>query len=213
MIGEDLLRTDPGSEFAQDQLHRDTRTADHRLAAHDLGVDLDPRMRQAASSCADYNAQCSTLVTASPPYLGLGDVLWPAGEEAARLHRILDRRQPHGAGQPRVAHRRDLLVAQCPHEAQFAEHLHVLFMRRSTAPPSAEPPPMPYFAMKSKARSEPLWIGCEHSTGSRFWIFFFFKKKKKFFSERRVGSACAQREHGFRHPVDHAQKRACGALR
>ena len=35
-------------------------------------------------------------------------------------------------------------------------------MCRSTAPPSAEPPPitpwMPYFAMKSKARSEPLWV-------------------------------------------------------
>jgi hypothetical protein len=31
---------------------------------------------------------------------------------------------------------------------------------------SAEPPPMPYLAMKSKARSELLWIGCQHSTGS-----------------------------------------------
>ena len=44
-------------------------------------------------------------------------------------------------------------------------------MWRSTAPPSAEPPPitpdMPYFAMNSKARSEPDWIGCQHSTGSR----------------------------------------------
>jgi len=28
-------------------------------------------------------------------------------------------------------------------------------------------PLMPYFAMKSKARSEPLWIGRQHSTGSR----------------------------------------------
>ena len=41
----------------------------------------------------------------------------------------------------------------------------------STAPPSAEPPPitpeMPYLAMKSKARAEPLWIGCQHSTGRR----------------------------------------------
>jgi succinyl-CoA synthetase beta subunit len=26
---------------------------------------------------------------------------------------------------------------------------------------------MPYFAMKSKARSEPPWIGCQHSTGRR----------------------------------------------
>jgi len=38
-------------------------------------------------------------------------------------------------------------------------------MCRSTAPPSAEPPPMtpqmPCLAMKSKARSEPLWIGCQ----------------------------------------------------
>ena len=44
----------------------------------------------------------------------------------------------------------------------------VLSMPRvgATAPPSAEPPPVPYFAMKSKARSEPLWIGCQHSTGS-----------------------------------------------
>src|SRR3984893_13527952 len=44
-------------------------------------------------------------------------------------------------------------------------------MCRSTAPASAEPPPItpltPYFAMTSKARSEPLWIGCQHSTGSR----------------------------------------------
>src|SRR6516165_4070723 len=36
-------------------------------------------------------------------------------------------------------------------------------MCRSTAPPSADPPPitplMPYFAINSKARSEPLWIG------------------------------------------------------
>src|SRR4029077_2795251 len=43
------------------------------------------------------------------------------------------------------------------------------FVCRATAPPSADPPPitplMPYFAMKSKARSEPLWIGCQHSTG------------------------------------------------
>jgi len=43
-------------------------------------------------------------------------------------------------------------------------------MWRSTAT-SADPPPItpliPYFAMKSKARSEPLWIGCQHSTGSR----------------------------------------------
>ena len=100
------------------------------------------------------------------------------------------------------------------HQAQFAEHLHVLFvvLRRpphagfaafgdeeleaerqpladfdvlagarigglelhhvgSTAPPSAEPPPitpqMPCFAMKSNARWEPLWIGCQHSTGRR----------------------------------------------
>src|ERR1700736_4616586 len=71
MIGEDLLRTDAGSEFAQDQFHRDTRTAYHRLAAHDLGVDLDPLMRHGRSSCADYNAQCSTLARASPPYLSL----------------------------------------------------------------------------------------------------------------------------------------------
>src|SRR5262249_10223132 len=26
---------------------------------------------------------------------------------------------------------------------------------------------MPCLAMKSKARSEPLWIGCQHSTGRR----------------------------------------------
>jgi hypothetical protein len=26
---------------------------------------------------------------------------------------------------------------------------------------------LPYFAIKSKARSEPLWIGCQHSTGRR----------------------------------------------
>jgi hypothetical protein len=36
-------------------------------------------------------------------------------------------------------------------------------MWRSMAPPSAEPPPitlrMPYLSKKSKARSEPLWIG------------------------------------------------------
>jgi hypothetical protein len=30
----------------------------------------------------------------------LDDVLWPAGEEAAGLHRILDRRQFHGTSQP-----------------------------------------------------------------------------------------------------------------
>src|SRR6202022_2624159 len=94
----------------------------------------------------------------------------------------------------RGSHRRDLLVGQCPHEAQFAEHLHVLFVMRggladrllaagrdvelvaerqplaqfeldvaprisrSTAPPSAEPPSMPYFAMKFRARSERLWM-------------------------------------------------------
>jgi hypothetical protein len=28
-------------------------------------------------------------------------------------------------------------------------------------------PQMPYLAIKSKARSDPLWIGCEHSTGRR----------------------------------------------
>ena len=39
-------------------------------------------------------------------------------------------RQPHGADQPRVAHRRDLRVAERLHEAQFAEHLHVLFIMR-----------------------------------------------------------------------------------
>jgi hypothetical protein len=27
-------------------------------------------------------------------------------------------------------HRRDLLVGQCPHEAQFAEHFHVFFVMR-----------------------------------------------------------------------------------
>ena len=49
----------------------------------------------------------------------------------------------------------------------------VLSMPRvgATAPLSTEPPPitprMLYFAMKSKARSEPLWIGFQHSTGSR----------------------------------------------
>ncbi len=40
-----------------------------------------------------------------------------------------------------------------------------------TTPPSAEPPPMtPWmscFAMKSSARREPPWIGCQHSTGRR----------------------------------------------
>jgi len=45
-------------------------------------------------------------------------------------------------------------------------------MCRSTAPPSADPPPItpliPYFAMKSKARSEPLWVpirACASSLG------------------------------------------------
>jgi hypothetical protein len=60
----------------------------------------------------------------------LDDVLRPAGEEAADLHRILDRRQFYGPRQPRVAHRRDLFVGQGPHEAQFAEHFHVLFVMR-----------------------------------------------------------------------------------
>jgi hypothetical protein len=32
-------------------------------------------------------------------------------------------RQSHGADQPRVAHRRDLLVAERARKAQFAEHL------------------------------------------------------------------------------------------
>jgi hypothetical protein len=36
----------------------------------------------------------------------------------------------HASRQPRGAHRRDLLVAECPQEAQFAEHLHVLFATR-----------------------------------------------------------------------------------
>jgi hypothetical protein len=40
----------------------------------------------------------------------LDDVLRPAGEEAASFHRILDRRQLHGPGKPRVAHSRDLLA-------------------------------------------------------------------------------------------------------
>jgi len=44
-------------------------------------------------------------------------------------------------------------------------------MCRSTAPPSADPPTitplMPYVARKSKAHSEPLWIGCQYSTDSR----------------------------------------------
>src|SRR5207244_11481970 len=65
---------------------------------------------------------------------GLDDVLRSAGEEAAGLYRILDPRQFHGTGEPGVAHRRDLLVGQCPHETQFAEHFHVLFvMRRGLA--------------------------------------------------------------------------------
>ena len=34
----------------------------------------------------------------------------PAGQEAVCLHRILDHRQFHAADQPRVAHRRDLVV-------------------------------------------------------------------------------------------------------
>jgi hypothetical protein len=45
----------------------------------------------------------------------LDNVLRPAGQEAAGLRRILDRRQCHGTSQPKVAHRRDLLVGQCPH--------------------------------------------------------------------------------------------------
>ena len=32
--------------------------------------------------------------------------------------------------QPGIAHRRDLLVGQGPHQAQFAEHFHVLFVVR-----------------------------------------------------------------------------------
>ena len=56
--------------------------------------------------------------------------LRPAGEETAGLHRILDCRQFHGADELGVAHRRDLLVGQGPHQAQFAEHLHVLFVMR-----------------------------------------------------------------------------------
>src|SRR6266481_3732138 len=35
----------------------------------------------------------------------LDDVLRPAGQEAAGLHRILDPRQFHGAGEPGLAHR------------------------------------------------------------------------------------------------------------
>jgi hypothetical protein len=51
-------------------------------------------------------------------------------QETAGLYRILDRRQFDGAGEARVAHRRDLLVGQCPHQTQFAEHCHVLFVMR-----------------------------------------------------------------------------------
>jgi len=40
-------------------------------------------------------------------------------------------------------------------------------MCHSTAPPSVEAPRIPYFAIESKARSEPLWIGCQRSTGWR----------------------------------------------
>jgi hypothetical protein len=55
-----------------------------------------------------------------------------SGQEAARFHRILDRRQFHAAGEPGVAH--PLLVGQRPHQSPLAEHLHVLFvMRRDLA--------------------------------------------------------------------------------
>jgi hypothetical protein len=43
-----------------------------------------------------------------------------------------------GGGDPGVAHRRDLLVGQCPQEAQFTEHFHVLFvMQRDLTVPQS----------------------------------------------------------------------------
>src|SRR5712691_472660 len=45
MVGENCLRRHASSEFAQDQFHRDSRTADNGLASHNLGVDFDTLMR------------------------------------------------------------------------------------------------------------------------------------------------------------------------
>src|SRR5215468_10758131 len=51
MVGEDLLGTHAGSELAQDQLDRDACAAYHRLAAHDLRVDLDPLVGHGRLRC------------------------------------------------------------------------------------------------------------------------------------------------------------------
>src|SRR5580704_6307421 len=82
--------------------------------------------RGAERGCADDSVEAGIALLYRLQLLD--DVLRPAGEEAAGLHRVLDCRQFHGTGKPGVAHRRDLLISQCPHEAQFAEHLHVLFV-------------------------------------------------------------------------------------
>src|SRR5262249_6233840 len=58
----------------------------------------------------------------------LDDVGGGAGEEAAGLHRVLDAPQFRRGAEPWIAHRGDLLVGQRPHEAQLAEHLHVLLV-------------------------------------------------------------------------------------
>jgi hypothetical protein len=50
MIDDDRVRGHSGAELAQHQFHRDTRSANHRLAAHDLRIDLDSLVRHGAIS-------------------------------------------------------------------------------------------------------------------------------------------------------------------
>jgi hypothetical protein len=75
------------------------------------------------------------------------------------------------------AARRDVeLVAECQPLTHFEldaaprisrrETEHVPLDRTALADPPPITPRLPYFAMKSKARSELLWIGCQHPTGT-----------------------------------------------
>jgi hypothetical protein len=143
--------------------------------------------RGAERRCA--NDAVEAGVTPLDGLQGFDDVLWPAGEKAAGLHRIsmvdgLRKRPRAGLALPcspcfnwsRSGISNSFDRKRAPVDGALMRlRLHcdygigVLSMPRvgATARPSAEPPPMPYFAMKSKARSEPLWIGCQHSTGSR----------------------------------------------
>ena len=124
--------------------------APRTLAFRNAGITSSAK-RCNCSSASDFGTPTDRLteIRSSAGYFASSAFRWSmiscgvAGQEAAGIHRVLDPRQLRRRRALRIAHDLDLLVGHRAHQAQLAEHLHVLFVvfrrARGCRPPCCRP--------------------------------------------------------------------------